>query len=140
VLKDRLQEQVKSLGLGGRVHLIGHIAQPERLIADADVFVMSSQEEGLGTAVQEAMALGIPIASTSAGGLPEMLNRGAGLLVSPRDPVALAEAVIRILDEPELARALAVRAGEEVLRFTDRRMAEEVRSVYRSFAHSLDGS
>jgi glycosyltransferase involved in cell wall biosynthesis len=139
-LRKQLESQIKSLRLSGRVHLIGHIDAPERLIADADVFVMSSREEGLGTTVLEAMALGIPIASTTAGGLPELLSRGAGLLVHPGDPAALADAVGRILEDSELARRLAARAREEVLRFTDRRMAEEVRSVYRSCAHSLDGS
>jgi glycosyltransferase involved in cell wall biosynthesis len=137
-LKGRLTAQVQSLGLGGRVHLIGHIEEPERLTADADLFVMSSQEEGLGTAVLEAMALGIPIASTNAGGLAEILAGGAGLLVPPRDPAALAQAVSRILDDPALARTLAARAQENVLQLSDRRMAEEVRSVYRSIAHSLD--
>jgi L-malate glycosyltransferase len=139
-LRKQLESQIKSLRLTGRVHLIGHIDAPERLIADADVFVMSSQEEGLGTTVLDAMALGIPIASTTAGGLPELLGREAGLLVRPGDPGALADAVGRILEDPELARRLAARAQEEVLRFTDRRMAEEVRSVYRSCAHSLDGT
>jgi L-malate glycosyltransferase len=139
-LRHRLEGQIRSLRLGGRVHLIGHIDEPERLIADADLFVMSSQEEGLGTAVLEAMALGIPIASTSAGGLPELLGRGAGLLVPPRDPAALADAVGRILEAPELAQRLVAHAQDDVLRFTDRRMAEQVRSVYRSFSHSLDGS
>jgi glycosyltransferase involved in cell wall biosynthesis len=118
--------------------LIGQIEEPERLTADADLFVMSSQEEGLGTAVLEAMALGIPIASTNAGGLAEILAGGAGLLVPPRDPAALAQAVSRILDDPALARTLAARAQENVLQLSDRRMAEEVRSVYRSIAHSLD--
>jgi L-malate glycosyltransferase len=139
-LKDQIQAQVRSLRLGECVHLIGHIDQPERLIADADLFVMSSREEGLGTAVLDAMGLGIPIAATTAGGLPEMLNRGAGVLVRPEDPAALADAVTSILDSPALARALSLRAGEEVVRFTDSRMAEEVRQVYRSFAHSLDGT
>ena len=101
---------------------------------------MSSREEGLGTSVLEAMALGIPIASTTAGGLPEMLNPGAGLLVSPGDPVGLAEAVARIVDSTELRAKLVERARAEVLKFTDTRMADEVESVYRSFAHSLDGS
>ena len=140
LLKDQLLAQIRSLGLAERVHLLGHLDQPERLIVDADLFVMSSREEGLGTAVLDAMGLGIPIASTTAGGLPEMLERGAGLLVPPRDPTALAEAVTRILDDPALARSLSLRAREEVQRFTDSRMAEEVRQVYRSFAHSLDGS
>jgi glycosyltransferase involved in cell wall biosynthesis len=139
-LREHLEIQIEQLGLGKRVHLIGHLEEPERLTADADLFVMSSQEEGLGTSVIEAMALGIPIASTTAGGLPELLGRGAGLLVPPRDPAALAGAVARILDEVELSRRLVARAQEEVLRFSDRRMAEEVRSVYRSFAHSLEGS
>jgi glycosyltransferase involved in cell wall biosynthesis len=139
-LHDELTAQVRSLGLSGRVHLIGQIQEPERLIADADLFVMSSQEEGLGTAVLEAMALGIPIASTTAGGLPELLGRDAGLLVPPRNPEALAEAVARILDDPEVAQSLRLRAQEQVVQFSDSRMAEEVRSVYRSFAHSLDGS
>jgi glycosyltransferase involved in cell wall biosynthesis len=139
-LREQLETQIEQLGLGERVHLIGHIDEPERLTADADLFVMSSREEGLGTSVLEAMALGIPIASTSAGGLPELLGQGAGLLVPPRDPAALAEAVAHILDDAELVRRLVGRAQEEVLRFSDRRMAEEVRSVYRSFAHSLDGS
>jgi glycosyltransferase involved in cell wall biosynthesis len=139
-LKEQLETQIERLGLGERVHLIGQVDEPERLTADADLFVMSSREEGLGTSVLEAMALGIPIASTSAGGLPELLGRGAGLLVPPRDPAALADAVGRILEDVELSRRLVRRAQEEVLRFSDRRMAEEVRSVYRSFAHSIGGS
>jgi glycosyltransferase involved in cell wall biosynthesis len=86
------------------------------------------------------MSLGIPIASTTAGGLPEVLGDGAGMLVSPRDPAALAEAVARILDDAEVRAKLVARAREAVLNFTDTKMADEVRSVYRSCAHSLDGS
>jgi len=139
-LRAALETQIGALGLRGRVHLMGQILAPERLIADANLFVMSSRQEGLGTSVLEAMALGIPVASTTAGGLPEMLGSGAGLLVSPGDPIALADAVNQLLENAELRIKLVERARAEVLRFTDLRMAEEVRSVYRSFAHSLDGS
>jgi glycosyltransferase involved in cell wall biosynthesis len=128
------------LGLRGRVHLMGQISSPERLIVDADVFVMSSQEEGLGTSVLEALALGIPVASTTAGGLPEMLRDGAGLLVPPRDPEALSGAVSQILEDVELRSRLVARGRDAVLRFSDTRMADEVESVYRSLAHSLEGS
>jgi glycosyltransferase involved in cell wall biosynthesis len=113
---------------------------PERLIADANVFVMSSRQEGLGTSVLEAMALGIPVASTTAGGLPEMLGADSGLLVPPADPGALAKAVARILESTEVGARLSEKARTSVVRFSDHRMAEEVRSVYRSCAHSLDGS
>ena len=101
---------------------------------------MSSRQEGLGTSVLEAMALGIPVASTGAGGLPEMLGRGAGLVVPSGDAGGLAEAVARILEDTALRSDLAERARAEVSRFTDRRMADAVLSVYRSCAHSLDGS
>jgi L-malate glycosyltransferase len=139
-LRRMLEAQIAELGLTGRVHLMGHLDAPERLIADSDLFVMSSQEEGLGTTVLEAMALGIPIASTSAGGLPELLGDGAGVLVPARTPEALADAVARILEDTELRQQLIDRAKVKVLRFTDQRMAEQVLSVYRSCVHSLEGS
>jgi len=101
-------------------------------VADANLFVMSSREEGLGTAVLDAMALGIPVASTAAGGLPEMLGEGAGVLAQAQDPEALATAVARLLAEPGLAHSVVERAAEAVQGFTSARMAEAVRSVYRS--------
>jgi glycosyltransferase involved in cell wall biosynthesis len=122
----------RALGLDDRVHLLGHIEEPAGLIAAADVFVMSSREEGLGTSVLDAMALGIPVASTSAGGLPEMLQDGAGVLVPSGCPEELASAVARLLDDPALARSTVANASERVQRFTATRMAEAVRQVYRS--------
>lgn len=138
--RGALERLTGELGLADRVHLIGHIDEPARLVADADFFVMSSREEGLGTSVLEAMALGIPVASTTAGGLPEMLKDGAGVLAPPGDPDALADAVARLLSEPGLARTVTQRATVAVQRFTAARMAEAVRTVYRSCAHSIDGS
>jgi glycosyltransferase involved in cell wall biosynthesis len=120
------------LGLDDRVHFLGHLAEPAQLIADADCFVMSSRDEGLGTSVLDAMALGIPVASTAAGGLPEMLHDGAGLLVAVADPEALAAAVARLLGDADLARTVAAQAGQVVHQFTAARMAASVRSVYRS--------
>jgi glycosyltransferase involved in cell wall biosynthesis len=134
VERPALERLRAELGVDHRVHLLGHLDEPARLIADASCFVMSSREEGLGTSVLEAMALGIPVASTTAGGLPEMLQEGAGLLVPPRDPAALAAAVGRLLREPALARDLVGNAAQRVERFTAARMAEAVRSVYRSLA------
>lgn len=130
--RERLERLRAGLGLERRVHLLGQVEEPARLIADADCFVMSSKEEGLGTAVLDAMALGIPVASTSAGGLPEMLKGGAGVLAPPHDPEALADAVARLLLAPDFARETARLATVAVERFTARRMAEAVRSVYRS--------
>lgn len=128
------------LDLTDRVHFLGRVSRPLGVIADADVYVMSSREEGLGTSVLDAMARGIPVASTSAGGLPEMLHEGGGILVPPRNPGALAGAVRRILCDAELRQRLVEQARRTVGRFSAARMAAEVRSVYRSCAPTLDGS
>jgi glycosyltransferase involved in cell wall biosynthesis len=116
------------------------VSQPLGVIADADVYVMSSREEGLGTSVLDAMARGIPVASTSAGGLPEMLHEGGGILVPPRNPDALAGAVRRILCDPDLRQRLVEQASRTVESFSAERMAAEVLTVYRSCALLLDGS
>jgi glycosyltransferase involved in cell wall biosynthesis len=139
-LRPVLEWLTSELDLTGRVHFLGQVADPLRVIADADLYVMSSREEGLGTSVLDAMARGIPVASTSAGGLPEMLHQGAGILVPPRDPDALAGAVGRILSDAELRRGLVEQASRVVERFSAERMAAEVRSVYRSCAPAIDGS
>jgi glycosyltransferase involved in cell wall biosynthesis len=139
-LRPVLEWLASELDLTDRVHFLGQVAHPLRVIADADVYVMSSREEGLGTSVLDAMARGIPVASTSAGGLPEMLHPGAGILVPPRNPEALAGAVQRILSDAELRRSLVERASRAVERFSAERMAAEVRLVYRSCAPLIDGS
>ena len=139
-LRSVLEWLTSELDLVGRVHFLGQVAHPLRVIADADLYVMSSREEGLGTSVLDAMARGIPVASTSAGGLPEILQHGAGLLVPPRNPEALAAAMQRILSDAGLRRSLVERASRAVERFSADRMAAEVRSVYRSIAPAIDGS
>jgi glycosyltransferase involved in cell wall biosynthesis len=139
-LRLLLEWLTSELDLTGRVHFLGQIAHPVRVIADADIYVMSSREEGLGTSVLDAMARGIPVASTSAGGLPEMLHQGAGVLVPPRNPEALAGAVQRILCDAGLRRRLVEQASRAVEGFSADRMAAGVQSVYRSCAPLIDGS
>jgi len=139
-LRSVLEWLTRELDLTERVHFLGQVTDPLRVIADADLYVMSSREEGLGTSVLDAMARGIPVASTSAGGLPEMLAQGAGVLAPPRNPEALAGAIRRILCDGHLRARIVEQATRTVERFTADRMAAEVRSVYRSCAPAIGGS
>lgn len=139
-LRPLLEWLAGELDVAGRVHFLGHVSQPLGVIADADVYVMSSREEGLGTSVLDAMARGIPVASTSAGGLPEMLHEGGGVLVPPRSPDALAGAIRRILCDEDLRRRIVTQASKTVEGFSAARMAAEVLAVYRSCAPILEGS
>ncbi|HEV8197898.1 MAG TPA: glycosyltransferase [Gemmatimonadales bacterium] len=137
-LRRDLEARIERLGMGDRIHLVGQIQEPLRLIASADVFVMSSKEEGLGTTVLDAMALGVPIAATSGGGIPEMLSGGAGLLSPPQDPRALADSVERLLTEPALRETTRRAASARVEGFSATAMANGVLSVYRSVTESVD--
>lgn len=100
--------------------------------ADADVVALSSLWEGLPYVVLEAMACGRPVASTDVDGIPEAVLDGVtGLLVAPRDPRALAGALLRLLGDPAAARAMGAAGRERVEReFTLERMARECLGLY----------
>jgi glycosyltransferase involved in cell wall biosynthesis len=131
-LRNEIERLRTDLDLVSHVHLLGHVSDPVGLIADADVYVMSSSQEGLGTSVLDAMARGIPIASTAAGGLPDLLGDGGGMLAPTGDFTTLADAVHRILTDSALCTSLTARAEIAVQRFTTRRMADDAVTVYRS--------
>jgi glycosyltransferase involved in cell wall biosynthesis len=139
-LRARLEAQIADQGLKSRFHLVSHMADPEQALAGADVYVLSSTSEGLGSSALAAMALGIPVVATRVGGIPDLLGSGRGVMVEPRDPAAFADAVRRVLTDPELRREVTRAARQELGRYSVGAMAERVLSVYRSCAHSHDGS
>jgi glycosyltransferase involved in cell wall biosynthesis len=133
-LRGQLETMIRRDGLGPSFHLLGQLDDPRPLIASGDVFDSTSAAEGLGTSLLDAMALGRPIVATRVGGIPELLGRGAGVLVEPRDPGALAAAVERLLRDPAEAAAAGRRAEAEAQDWSAGRMADAVLAVYRSLA------
>jgi glycosyltransferase involved in cell wall biosynthesis len=97
-LRPALDAEIARLGLADRVHLLGYVSDADALIREADVFVMSSKEEGLGSVVLHALALGRPVVATGGGGLPEVVP--AGGLVPVGDADGLARQVIAAVDHP----------------------------------------
>jgi glycosyltransferase involved in cell wall biosynthesis len=128
--RPALEARIASLGLGATVRLLGQVPDPMPLIRHCTLFVMSSKEEGLGTTVLDAMAIGAPVVATRAGGIPEMLEGGAGTLVPIRDPAALADGVATLLADPARAAAQVRTATAGVEGFSDAAMARGVLSVY----------
>ena len=95
----------------------------------SDVYVQPSIWEGFGLPILEAMACGTPVVSTTAASLPEIVG-SAGLLVEPRDPVGLALAILRVLDDSNLAERLSESGIARVHEFTWEQTAAETRSTY----------
>ncbi len=138
-LRGALERQIAELGLADTVRLLGHLADPLPLVAAADCFVTSSKEEGLGTAMLDAMALGRPVAATAGGGIPEILADETGLVVPIQDAAALGDAVVRIVENRDLASDLGERGRVRVGKFSARRMAEAYLALYRSLVPITNG-
>lgn len=114
-LAEPLQAQARALAIADRVFFTGARTDVDELYAVMDCFVSSSLWEGLPTVVMEGMAAGVPVVATAVGGSVELVKAGeTGLLVPPGDPVALAHAILRLLNEPQLASDLARRAARLV--------------------------
>ena len=118
--RGRLEEEIEALGLGERVRLAGERRDVPELLAGADVFVLSSNSEGMPVSVLEAMAAGLPVVASRVGGVPEQVTDGeTGLLVEPGDPDELAAALARLNHDPELRRRLGAAARARAERAFD---------------------
>jgi glycosyltransferase involved in cell wall biosynthesis len=97
---------------------------------------MSSLFEGLGTSLLDAMALSKPTVASDTGGIPEVVSHGeTGLLVPPRDPRALASAIVKLLKDPERRERMGQAGLARVRRlFSADRMVEQTLDVYRKYA------
>lgn len=139
-LRDDIRRRIRELHLESSVSLLGFVAEPDRFLPHASVFVLTSRAEGLGSSVLAAWARGVPVVATRVGGLAELLADGDGLAVEPGDAAGLAEAVTRVVADSTLHTDLARRGRAAVQRYDVGGMAERVLTVYRSCAYGLDGS
>lgn len=128
---ERLLGAIKRSNLLGKVFLIGHRPDAAAVLKALDVFALSSWGEGMGSVLLEAAACALPIAATTAGGIPEVVEDGVtGLLCPPRDGEALAGRLLELLGDPASARAMGERARAALPRFGLKRMAERMEEIY----------
>jgi len=116
-----------------RVVLLGPRLDVPRLLALADVFALPSVSEGMPIAIMEAMAFGLPVVATAVDGTPEVVFNGeTGILVPPRSPARLAQALAALIEDAALRKKLGENGRARVEReFTDRAMARRVDELYR---------
>jgi glycosyltransferase involved in cell wall biosynthesis len=117
VLQEQLEERAKNLGLTRQIHFLGLRTDIPDVLSAMDVFVLSSDWEGNPLSVMEAMASGLPIVSTAAGGVPDLFESGKeGFIVQPGDAQGLSHSMASLLGDQEarrsLGRAAARRAKE----------------------------
>lgn len=135
-LESRLRAATGALGLAASVRFVPPREATGEAYVDADVFALSSRSEGLPYVILEAMAHGLPVVGTNVDGIPEAVDDGlTGLLVPPRNPAALAEAILRLLSDPEGSRLRGCAGREKVSReFSLEQMVSRLAVIYRALS------
>lgn len=115
-LHDALVARIRELKLDGRALLLGERPDVAALMKAADLLVAPSLREGMSNVILEAMALGLPVLATRVGGTPEVIEDGRhGVLVDPIDTLALADAMLQLIDDPVRRQAIGQAGRQKVL-------------------------
>ena len=130
-LRADVERAVRDLGLADTLYLAGYRDDADEIIAAADVAVLSSREEGLGSVLLDALLLSKPVAATRAGGIPDVVEHGVtGLLAPVSDPQALGDHIAALLTDRALGGRLGAAARSRVAEFSVERMTDRTLAVY----------
>lgn len=140
--KAHIEQLIAKLGLQQRVRMLGQRRDVPELLAAADAFLLSSLSEGIPVTIIEAMAAGLPVASTKVGGVPEVIDdEVTGLLAPPGDAPKLAAAIVRLASDVALRTKLAangkVRAES---RFSETEMVQRYDRIYAEMICEATGA
>jgi glycosyltransferase involved in cell wall biosynthesis len=131
--RDAYEELASRTGFGDRIQFCGFQADPRPYLLGSDLFVLASYAELAGLVLTEAREAGCAIIATSVGGIPEMLDGGeAGLLVPPRRPDLLADAIVKVLSDKKVLADMRARSQLNLDHFTVDRASKECVSIYKS--------
>lgn len=136
-----LEAQARALGLTHRIHFLGRRNDVDAILRAGDLAVMSSDFEGTPLVAYECIANRIPLVATAVGGLPDIVQDGrTGRLVPPRDPPALAAAIVELLRDPRRRAAIAAAAAEHEDEFTIATATSRFVALYQQLAARTDAA
>lgn len=131
--RDKLSRLVHRYGLEGRVLLPGFYPQAADIYGVMEILCLPSVMEGMPLVLLEAMHFGVPVVASRVGGIPEVIKDGEnGILIPPKNPAALAEAIEALLEDEPLRNKLAEQARKSVREMTVEKMAQRTMEVYKS--------
>jgi glycosyltransferase involved in cell wall biosynthesis len=130
-LRQKIKNTIRNCSLCSSIEVVEGQLDIRPALSRAWVFVMPSRREAAPNAVLEAMSAGLPVVGTRVGGLPELIEDGVtGITVKPRDPRALADALITLLENESLRRSMGREGREKVLAsYTIDRMIADTQRV-----------
>jgi glycosyltransferase involved in cell wall biosynthesis len=136
-LRSTIEKRARDRRVNDAVHLLGSRKDVDVLLPALDLFVLASDTEGMSNAILEAQACGLPVIATEVGGNPDLIDNTCGQLVAPRDPDALAAAMLALLRDAELCKRMGMAARARVTsKHSLDAMAQAYASLYRESAHA----
>jgi glycosyltransferase involved in cell wall biosynthesis len=131
-MEEEIASYLRLKSLGDSVRMIGFRKDIPQVLAELDLFMITSKTEGLGTSIIDAFAAGVPVLGTKAGGIPELVKDGkTGLLCEVGDSKALSEKLIQLKKDSALRDRLTAAAAEKVKKFSKSQTAKDSLAVYR---------
>jgi len=137
--RKEIEQEIKKEGMQDHITLTGFRNDIDEVLPELDLFLITSETEGLGTSILDALVAGVPVVATAAGGIVEIIEDGYnGLLAPVKDPKALANQVIRMITERKFMEA-AINNGREVAaRFSKAETAKKTLRIYEEVLSSGD--
>jgi glycosyltransferase involved in cell wall biosynthesis len=130
-LENQIKNKIKELDLG-KNFFVKELKDGYQYLQAFDIYVISSVKEGLPYTLLEAMSASLPIIATNVGGIPEVLHK-SGILIEPKNPNLLAENIIMLAQDKNLAQSLGDKARQKVTSdFSLKKMIEETKKVYQN--------
>lgn len=141
-LREELEGQAMQLGLAEYVIFLGNRPDIPELLSALDIFVLSSETEGIPVSMLEAMAASRPVVVTRVGGIPQVIqDRRNGLLISPHDPAGLANAIVTLMEDGTLRESVAIEGCRTVeAHFSTNVVGQQIISLYKSLLEKKDGN
>ncbi len=129
-----LKQLSGELGIADQTHWLGLVPDPVSLLQASDLFLLATVGEAFGLALAESMACGVPVVGSRAGAIPEVVEEGTtGLLVEPRNPIALADAIETLMRDKTLRQKMGQAAVARVqANFTVEKAVAETLAIYDS--------
>ena len=135
--EHKLKKLADKLNLSKNILFLGFQDNPYKYMKKASVFVLSSLQEGFGNVIVEAMACGTPVVATDCkSGPSEIIQDGInGLLVPPQDQISLANAILRILNDPHLAEKFSFEGRKRAEFFSVKKSLEEYEDTFQKLIY-----
>jgi len=129
--RKAIENYIENKKLAQHIILTGFINNIEEVLPEFDIFLFTSKTEGLGSSLLDAALAKVPVVSTNAGGIPEIIKDGeTGLLVPVQNPKVLSEKVMLLANNKKLRKELAMNASENVKNFSTDQLTEKTLAVY----------